>query len=354
MKYTDLAKKLQNKLSSYQPDDEQELQASIMKAKPVAIPSGDGEASDGQRALYYALTAGLPTLIGAAFGGSQGGAIGAQAGEKAIQAGFASESEAKKRKEAEALKQSELQMKYTDKIEERRQKEEQQKENLAVRREGLQAQAENRAIMTEMARGREADRAENIQQRRIDNLAKNVTPFQETFSSIANLEEEMGFKLDDFDQKTGLVNGEKVDLPGVSIPGYGRATLAQRSAQNIETIASEIFNKKLSERSGTAVTANELARLEKEFARGRFNSEEQLLGALKRYRQLAMQSLQAQEARDPKAALEYQSREGGFGSNRIKTNPVLMPGQSAFAAEKSAYEMNEAELDEYLRSRGVK
>lgn len=155
---------------------------------------------------------------------------------------------------------------------------------------------------------------ERLAQRQSENDNKDVQKLsdklgnaQEFLGSLDNIEAKLGFALDDADVKDGTikVKGEVKDLPGVSIPGYGRATFAQEDAQQLESAISRVFNTVLKDRSGAAVTSNEMQRLKEEFGRGKWNTEAQLIQGLKDYKKAV--------------AAELKNREAGFSPDVVKT-----------------------------------
>lgn len=148
-------------------------------------------------------------------------------------------------------------------------------------------------------------------------LQADLNQSQAVATTISDVEKLLGFNLDDVDSKTGTVKGESVDLPGVNIPGKGRTTFYSSEARELDDTMSKLFNVELKNRSGVAVTPPELQNLKREFSEGKFNTEEEKLKALKRFKQGLKKAFANIEAGYPKEVIsEYQDR-GGFTSDRF-------------------------------------
>lgn len=167
-------------------------------------------------------------------------------------------------------------------------------------------------------------------ERDVQKLAIKLEPTQTIGDSISNVESMLGFKLDDYDEKTGEYLAadpktgakvrKKLDLPGVNIPGLGRVTAYDTNAQNLDSALSKVFNVELKDRSGGSVTDSELSRLKSEFASGRFNTEESKIKALKDYRRAAQRIMKNTEAAfRPEVKGRYQSRDG-YTSEKVFRN----------------------------------
>lgn len=138
----------------------------------------------------------------------------------------------------------------------------------------------------------------------VGKLQDNLGNSQDAVRSIKDVENTLGFQLEDYDPS-------KDDLPGVSIPGYGRVTAHSSDARNLNSSLAKIFNTVLRDRSGAAVTTPELERLREEFNTGKYNTEEELISAAKRYKSALMAKMQDIEAgSNPQALAEYKNRRG--------------------------------------------
>jgi|GEM_PF-4493961 len=140
-------------------------------------------------------------------------------------------------------------------------------------------------------------------------------PATDFANSLKEFEGVLGFKLNDYDPATNTVNGKPMaDLPGVSIPGVGRLAVTP-DASRLKSSISRIFNIELKDRSGAAVTNNELERLKLEFGQGQFNTESQMIEAAQRYKRLMEQELAAREAA---YAPEIREQYKAYGGKTVK------------------------------------
>jgi len=147
-------------------------------------------------------------------------------------------------------------------------------------------------------------------------LQADLQSSQNVATTVDSIEQELGFNLDDIDS-TGKIKGKSIDIPGVSIPGIGRTTFYSTGARDLDSTMSKLFNVELKNRSGVAVTPPELQNLKKEFNEGKFNTEEEKLKAMKRFKEGLKKAFANIEAGYPKEVVsEYQDR-GGFTSNRF-------------------------------------
>lgn len=152
---------------------------------------------------------------------------------------------------------------------------------------------------------------QNSIERDVQKLSEKVANPQDMANSISALEKELGFKLNEFDEATGTVKGKKVQLPGATVPGLGRVTFYDKNARNLQSKIARIFNVELKDRSGAAVTNPEMARMKEEFNSGRFNTEQELITAVKAYKSAADQEFRNREAAfRPKVKEVYRQRGG--------------------------------------------
>ena len=132
-------------------------------------------------------------------------------------------------------------------------------------------------------------------------------------TDLKQLESLMGFNVKDYDDKTGRVIGMKnpPNVPGVSIPVLGRTYLPFTKSKDFEAQLQGMFNKILKIRSGSQVTQMELNNLKTEFALGRFNTEQNMLNALKRLDRATRRELRYKmKSLSPKALEELKARGG--------------------------------------------
>lgn len=144
---------------------------------------------------------------------------------------------------------------------------------------------------------------------KFESKAIDAVPLVENLNRV---EEILGGKLEQFDPNTGTLNGKKIDLPGKSVPGIGRVFAPGSVGESLQAAFSNIFNTTLKERSGAAVTDQELARLKNEFAQGKFNTEEKMLEALQRYKTILRKRMRQHEAAFSPDVRERFKKQGGM------------------------------------------
>lgn len=192
-------------------------------------------------------------------------------------------------------------------------------------------------------------------ERAVERLAGKLGNAQDAARTIGEVESQLGFVLDDYDAKTGKVGGESVDMPGVSVPGFGRLSFYSGEARTLDDTASRLFNLELKDRSGAAVTTPELDRLKREYSQGKYNTEGELLGAMQRYKRALSSKMRDIEAANPKAAARYAeyggttSRSLSAGTGARGAGPVGGFGPSANASEPPDFNsMSDEELQAYV------
>lgn len=185
----------------------------------------------------------------------------------------------------------------------------------------------------------------------VERLRKNVSPALEAIDSIKLLEETIQeyvpkFSFDDD-------KAHKQNIPGVSIPGIGRTTFFSGKARDVRSAFDSVFNKMLKQRSGAAVTDPELNRLEKEFGAGKFDTEENMIKAVKRikkaYNLLAKKQL---AGIDEEARTRFEKDTGYSTSsflNKEKSEKSTDPKIEEYAKK---YKINYEKAEKILRSRG--
>jgi len=166
--------------------------------------------------------------------------------------------------------------------------------------------------------------------RDVRNLQKDTEPTRATLSNIEIVEKALGFDLDDYDSATktiakrdadGNITREPIDVAGVSLPLFGRTAFGDK-AQDLKSKIARVFNIELKSRSGAAVTDTELTRLREEFGEGVYSTEPLMLDALKRYRELALQTMRSHEgAYDPLVLKAYSEREDTLTSRSFSGGP---------------------------------
>ncbi len=188
---------------------------------------------------------------------------------------------------------------------------------------------------------RDAEAAQAKRQQGIDDrvtkLSDKVAPMQTIMNTFNEVDAKLGFDLDTYDPKSNrAINAktgkdEAVDLPGVSMPLLGRVGFYDKKARGVDDVISRVFNVELKDRSGAAVTSQELQRLQAEFSSGKFNTEEEKLDALQRYKRAAMIAMEnAERGFADDVRNEYAARDGQL-SKDFKPKPRMTarpePGQ---------------------------
>lgn len=150
----------------------------------------------------------------------------------------------------------------------------------------------------------------------VQKLSHSLSGTQSSLDAMDKIEELLGGPIESFQNNKGVLykDGKKVDLPGVSIPGLGRVTAFSDSARELNSRIGSVFNSVLKDRSGQAITNNEMERLKNEFGSGKFNTEAELINAVKQYKIALNKELQNRQAGfDPKIVEIYSSRGGRVG-----------------------------------------
>lgn len=164
------------------------------------------------------------------------------------------------------------------------------KENIEARKEQAQILASQRAesredrnFQKDLIRG---DKKEQELNKDIQKFQDKTQDTRNILGAVNDFETVLGRNLDTIESdKSGNLKegGKKLDLPGASVPGIGRVSFYNADARKLSDAAAKIFNVELKSRSGAAVTDNELTRMRKEFSDGKFNTEAELIDAVKRY-----------------------------------------------------------------------
>lgn len=193
--------------------------------------------------------------------------------------------------------------------------------------------AQERADALEVRR---TDKANLEIDRQVQKYGGDIQSFADTYRKMQNIEKELGFDLNDYDTKTGKVGDKRKDLPGISLPVLGRVSFYNKDARTLETKAAAIFNAELKDRSGSAVTSPELERLRTEFGAGKFNTESELIGALKDYKNALIAAVGGQEAKYRPEAIEEARARGQFTSASITPyKPQEETGGGIFSLPKA-------------------
>jgi len=209
---------------------------------------------------------------------------------------------------------------------------------------------------------RASERHNELIDKKVTNLAGDMSSSQNLARSIGEIESELGFNLDSYNPKSkkAIVGGKEkeVDLPGMSVPGIGRVSFYSPEARVLDGAAQKVFNMELKDRSGAAVTTPEMERLKREFAAGAFNSEEELITGMQRYKRALKSAMEDMErGANPDALHEYRKRGATTSEKLGYSGPKAgtgrgdgVPGVSSAQANnlKDPREMSEEELAKEL------
>lgn len=83
---------------------------------------------------------------------------------------------------------------------------------------------------------------------------------------------------------SGLAAKGETDIPGYGATGWVPGVAISKEGQNLRTRLAKLFNMTLKDRSGAAVTSQELDRLKEEFNTGAMKTDRQLLDGIKLFR----------------------------------------------------------------------
>lgn len=219
--------------------------------------------------------------------------------------------------------------------------------------EGRRTREENKADKAALQDEKLALKKEQQDDKNIMELSKRLGDPQPLVAALGNIEDNLGFKIDDYDDKTGTVRGKKVDLPGVSIPGIGRTSFYSRDARELQSAAAKVFNLELRDRSGAAVTVPELERLKIEFASGRFNSEPELIKALKSYKTILATHLKNTEAGFKPELVDKYSERGGITSRDVGGAKAAATPEDKEAIAWAKANPNDPRAKDILRANGL-
>lgn len=323
----------------------------------------------------------MTPLVGGALGGAKGALAGGAAGLGAVGTSLAAKSKAdaerlKEEREAERAAEkarAELSMKQADKEDQRKFLASEKETQRQFQAEQNRLSRENTRVLAELASADRAERrTESNQLARekalntdVEQLGKRFAPLSSMFNSVAEIESKLGFNVDDatVDDSGNLIAGGKYqDLPGVNLPFVGRTQFYDQNARELGSSLANLYNTILKDRSGAAVTENELRRLELETGGGKFDTEANMILGLKAIKSALRNSAgAARSSFSPEAVSEYERR----GSRLDAIDPVIAkkPGEKyadgdsgtaiaspAIPTLEEVDSMDERQLDDLMRS----
>lgn len=179
--------------------------------------------------------------------------------------------------------------------------------------------------------------------------AQEITPYQKEMKE-ARTEDKLDRNTRAYSDKlarsnvpTAIAQLERVYTmlpPEGDAPGYGRVTgalpdaLVSQKGEDLRQGVQAIFNIELKDRSGAAVSDQELNRLKKEFGEGSWKTSDQLRKGLAQYENRLKEVVRNINAgEDPTALQEYVKRGGrDFGSFKGRSTPAAPVAAPAAAA----------------------
>lgn len=204
----------------------------------------------------------------------------------------------------------------------------------------LSREATEEARQERLGTAKEAKKERNVLE--LSKVLKDGQAMAGAYDEIDKELAKQGVSLDDLQVKKGKLVSSKlnkeIDLPGVNLPGIGGVAFYSDDARDLRDVTQSVINTIVKERAGSAVANSEMSRIETEFSRGRFNTEAEKIQAIKRYKELMINSLKNKEAGfDPEAVKLYEER-GGTTSSKF-AQPVPAPQQNVDAKRARLMEL---------------
>jgi len=175
----------------------------------------------------------------------------------------------------------------------------------------------------------EEDRDEVKMDSNVGKLQTKLEPLQDNMRVMEQLDNLMGFKMEDYDSATGTLKstGREPDMPGFNLFGKGpRINWFSGKAQDIDDTLQTLQNIQLKDRSGAAVTVPEFERFKKEYAQGLLRDEGQRIKSLARARDGFIRKMKEIESGfQGKYVDEYVDRGGTSSKKYGEASPGGMP-----------------------------
>ena len=151
--------------------------------------------------------------------------------------------------------------------------------------------------------------------------------------------------------------GEGSDLPGFGLTQALPDWAVSQQGQDLRQAVTQLFNIELKERSGAAVTKQELDRLKNEFKSGFLKDDRMLINAIQRYRSLLEDYKQSVIAGyDPAVVARYQEQGGIRMRKRETETPETKSRVSAaqIRADGRKYGWTEQQINDAIKKYGAK
>jgi len=186
-----------------------------------------------------------------------------------------------------------------------------------------EAQAEEMRLRRDMLNAAKAHggKGDPSFEKDVQKFGELIAPMQNMTNLTKQFEDASGIKLDKSDTTGGVlrVNGKEIDLPGANIPALGRVSFYNTRAREMQAAAQAIFNQRVYDQSGKAINENEMERMKIAFEAGRFNSEAELVDAVKTMNGYVKDAANQVQARfRPEVVQTYDSRGGRTATDMNK------------------------------------
>lgn len=218
------------------------------------------------------------------------------------------------------------------------------KEGIASRERIAKWQAEAAKMAKDAAQDRADERAQATRdQKKEIKIADQSLKLGKEFSgdvidmsnSLKDIETIVGDNLESYDPNTKTLGGKPVDLPGKSLPLVGRVYAPGSKGERLAAAFTNINNALLKARSGAAVTEQEYARLKAELGTGKFNTEEQMLESLQRFKRSFKETLEQKErSYMPETTAKFREQGGRLSSDLFNVAAPKGPQRKEWNGKK--------------------
>lgn len=171
---------------------------------------------------------------------------------------------------------------------------------------------------------------------------KDFVELDSKFKAVDDVLGKYGTSLDTY--------SKDVDLPGVSVPGIGRVEIGEEAA-NLRSAMQNILNQEIKDLSGAAVSNTEMKRIQKGFAQGSFNTEEQMIKAMQDYKKAVATALaNAKAGFVPEAVERFQTRGGSIPSLEKKKLDRMYDTQTPSQLSKDQIRQGMLKAAQWMKS----
>lgn len=195
-----------------------------------------------------------------------------------------------------------------------------EKRSIKTREEDMALRAEERAHRRRMDEEALAARKEAAAARKEKDLEDRVGKYEKRLS-------DEGLK-----REVSALQAVERSIPATGdVPGYGTVVshlpdiMVTQEGEDLRRQMSALFNLTLAERSGAAVTDQELARMRKEFGEGKWKSDDAIRKGLKEYRDRLNFVIRQTMAAYPQDVRDKFTSQGGFDYDRYANEGMAGP-----------------------------